>query len=74
MSLSEGRLVNILSFNGVKQSAKTVADGSYLLVKLLHLLTTSKTPAEARQFAEFVRSPAAGKILTKSCNLVVNVK
>ncbi|MDD2733305.1 MAG: substrate-binding domain-containing protein [Desulfuromonadaceae bacterium] len=72
--ISENRPVNILSFNGVKPGIKTAADGSYPLVKSIYLLTTAKTPAAARQFAEFVRSPAAGTILTKNGNLAVNVQ
>jgi len=69
--ISENRPVNILSFNGVKPGIKTMADNSYPLVKSFYLVTTPKTPPEARQFAEFVRSPAAGRILTKTGSLVV---
>lgn len=72
--ISENRPVNILSFNGVQPSAKTIADSSYPLVKSFYLVTTPKTPAAARQFAKFVRSPAAGRILTKSGHMVVKVK
>jgi phosphate transport system substrate-binding protein len=72
--ISENRPVNILSFNGVKPGVDTVAAGSYPLVKSLYLLTTAQTPGAARQFAEFVLSPAASKILTKSGNMVVKVK
>lgn len=71
---SENRAVNVLSFNGVKPGIKSIADGSYPLVKSFYLVTTSKSPAEARQFAEFVRSPAAGKILAKSGNLAIPAK
>lgn len=71
---SENRAVNVLSFNGVKPGIKSIADGSYPLVKSFYLVTTSKSPKEARQFAEFVRSPAAGKILAKSGNLAIPAK
>jgi phosphate transport system substrate-binding protein len=72
--ISENRSVNILSLNGIKPSVNAIADRSYPLVKTLYLVTTPKTPAAARQFAEFVRSPAARKILTKNGNLVVEAK
>ncbi|MFA7404548.1 MAG: substrate-binding domain-containing protein [Pelobacteraceae bacterium] len=69
--ISENRPVNVLSFNGVKPGSKTMADNSYPLVKSFYLVTTPKTPPEARQFAEFVRSPVAGRILTKTGSMVV---
>ena len=72
--ISEKQPVNILSFNGVKPSVKAIADRSYPLVKPFYLVTTPKTPAEARQFATFVFSPAGRKILTKSGCLTVGVK
>ncbi len=66
--------VNVLSFNGVKPSAETIADGSYPLVKSLYLVTTPHTPAAAREFADFVRSPAGGEILARTGNLVPEPK
>jgi phosphate transport system substrate-binding protein len=72
--ISENRPVNVLSLNGVKPSAKSVADSSYPLIKSFYLVTTPKTPAVAQQFAEFVRSPAAVRILTKTGNMVVKAK
>lgn len=69
--VSENLPVNVLSFNGVPPGLKAIANGSYPLVKSFYLVTTSRSPAEARQFAAFVRSPVAGKILTKTGNLVV---
>ena len=72
--ISEKQPVNVLSFNGVKPSVKAIADRSYPLVKPFYLVTTPKTPAEARQFATFVLSPAGRKILTKSGCLTVGVK
>lgn len=72
--ISENRPVNVLSFNGVQPSANSIANGSYPLVKSFYLATTPKSPVEARQFAEFVRSPAAGSILRKNGNLVVKLK
>ncbi len=72
--ISEKRPVNILSFNGVQPSVKGIADRSYPLVKSFYLVTTPKTPAEARQFAQFVLSPAGRKILTKNGCLAVGAK
>jgi phosphate transport system substrate-binding protein len=72
--ISGNRPVNVLSFNGVNPGIKTIADGSYPLVKSFYLVTTPKSPAEARQFAEFVRSYAAGRILAKSGNLAIPAK
>jgi len=69
--ISENRPVNVLSFNGVKPGSKSMADNSYPLVKSFYLVTTPKTPAEARHFAEFVRSPVAGRILTKTGSMTV---
>jgi phosphate transport system substrate-binding protein len=72
--ISENRPVNVLSFNGVQPGGRSIADRSYPLAKSFYLVTTPKSPAEARQFAEFVRSPAASRILTKSGNLIVKAK
>ena len=67
--ISNNWQVNVLSFNGVKPSVETIANGTYPLVKSLYLVTTSKTPAEARAFADFVRSPEGGGILARTGNL-----
>ena len=72
--ISENRPVNILSFNGVHASVKTIADKTYPLAKSYYLVTTSRTTTEVRQFAEFIRSTAAARILTKNGNLPVAVK
>jgi phosphate transport system substrate-binding protein len=72
--ISENRPVNILALNGVQPNVKSIADNSYPLVKFFYLVTTPKSTAEARKFAEFVRSPGAGRILAKSGNLIVRTK
>ena len=72
--ISENKPVNVLSLNGVKPSVKSITDKTYPLYKVFTLVSTSKTPAKARQFAEFVRSPEAGRILTKNGNMVAKVK
>lgn len=72
--LSENRPVNILSFNGVQPSVKSLSDRSYPLVKSFYLVISPTSPVVARQFARFVCSAAAGSILTKNGNLVITVK
>lgn len=72
--LSENRVVNILSYNGVHASIKTVADNTYPLVKHFYTVTTAKSASAARQFAEFIHSPAAAVILVKSGNLIAKGK
>lgn len=72
--ISENRSVNILSFNGVQPDAKNITGKFYPLFKSLCLVTTSKTGKEAQQFAEFVRSPAARKILIKNGHMVQKTK
>jgi len=70
--LMTGKLpMKMLSFNGVKPSLKAIADGTYPLQKTLWLVTVPNTSAAARQFVEFVRSPAGRKILANSGNLAV---
>ena len=72
--ISENRSVNILSFNGVQPSVKTIADKTYPLFKQFLIVTTAKSPSAARYFAEFIRSPAAAAILLKSGNLTTKIK
>ncbi len=71
---SEKRPVNVLAFNGVKPEVKNIASGAYSLFKSQYLVTTPKTSPAARQFAEFVRSRPAGKILSASGNMLVTSK
>jgi len=72
--LSEGRRVKVLSFNGIKPSVSALEDGSYPLFKAFSMVTAPKTSPPARQFAEFVRSKAGGKILTENGNLVMEAR
>ena len=60
-----------LSFNGVKPTLKAIDDGSYPLFKTLSFVTVPNTSAAARQFVEFILSPAGRKILANSGNLAV---
>lgn len=72
--ISENRPVNVLSFNGIQPGVKSVLDNSYPLFKSFYLVTTQKSTKEARQFSDFVRSPAARAILMKNGNLIVGAK
>ena len=72
--LSHNLPLNVLSFNGVQPSAKALADHSYSLAKSLYLVTTPHTPPAARQFADFIFSPAGREILTRTENLVPEPK
>jgi phosphate transport system substrate-binding protein len=66
--ISEKRSVKILSFNGVNPSIKTLAEGSYSLLKAF-LIVTKKEPSMATQrFIEFIHSPNGRKILEESGN------
>ena len=69
--IGENRPVNILSLGGIQPSIESIADNSYHLVKTFYLVTTPKTPAAAREFAEFVHTSAAGRILMNAGNLVI---
>lgn len=64
--LSEKRGLKALKLNGVEPSAKSIADGSYPLHKRLFIVTSSKTPPSAQQFAAFVRSPPSREILRQT--------
>jgi phosphate transport system substrate-binding protein len=72
--ISGNKKLNVLSFNGLESHAGTTANSFYPLIKTFYLVTTLKSSAEARQFAEFVRSPAAGRILKKTGHLAAAVK
>ena len=72
--MSQNSPVNVLSFNGVQPSVKTLADRSYPMAKTLYLVTTPQTPPAARQFADFIRSPAGRAILVRGENLVPEAK
>lgn len=63
--------LKVLTFDGAVPNLTSLASGSYRLFKPLFLVTTSRTPPAARQFADFVRSPHGAIILTQSGNLVI---
>jgi phosphate transport system substrate-binding protein len=64
--VSEKRLLRALRFNGVEPSPRTIADGSYPYYKPLFLVTGPKTPPAAKQFIEFVQSPAGREMLRQN--------
>jgi phosphate transport system substrate-binding protein len=69
---TERHPLNVLSFNGIKATPAALANGNYPLSKPLYLVSTSKTPAAARQFIRFVQSAKGRAILTKSGFLPTN--
>ena len=64
--LSERRELKILPLEGVTPEVRSLADGSYGLYKTMLLATGPKSPAAAKAFVEFARSPAAREILAKN--------
>ncbi|OGU17341.1 MAG: hypothetical protein A2076_03825 [Geobacteraceae bacterium GWC2_53_11] len=72
--ISEKRPVNILTFNGVKPDVKNIANGIYPLFKSMYVVIAPKTPPVARDFAAFVNSRLAGRILSATGNLPVTTK
>jgi len=69
--IAERRSPQVLSYNGVRPTLKALADGSYPLVKPHYLVTMSKTPAAAQQFALFVATAQGRALLAKTGNLVL---
>lgn len=72
--MTEQKALRVLSFNGVKPSVQALAEGKYPLVKPLFLVTVPKTPAAAQEFARFVASAKARRILEKSGNISTAAK
>jgi len=72
--ISENLAVNILSYNGVQPSIRTLSDKTYPLQKSQFLVLSPNTSAEAHRFAEFITSPAAFKILQASGNVPLKGK
>lgn len=64
--ITEKRALRPLRLNGVAPSAKAIADGTYPYYKSLYIVTGPRTPAAARDFAAFARSPAGREILTRN--------
>lgn len=64
--ISEKRALRPLTLNGVIPSLQTLADGRYPHSKTFSLVSTSGASPLARQFINFVRSPAGQRILEKN--------
>jgi phosphate transport system substrate-binding protein len=64
--MAEQRQIKALTLDGVRPSPQNLANGSYAYAKIMFLVTSSKTPAAALRFAEFVRSAAGREILGRS--------
>lgn len=69
MVLAEQSSLNVLSYNGVKPGAKTVASGQYPLRRELYLVTRPSKNAAIQQFIAFVRSPAIRPLLDQAQSL-----
>lgn len=72
--ISEKRSLKALALNGVTPSPKSIADGTYPLVKSMYLLTGSKPSQAAQEFASFVRSARGREILGQLGHWVVEGK
>jgi len=70
--LAEQRKLTVLNLNGVKPAVKTVADGSYPYYKTQILVLGPKASPAARDFADFVRSPAAARVLEETGHWVAS--
>lgn len=62
--------LRLLSFNGVRPTLKTLADGRYPLSKPHYLVTAPNSPLAALEFARFVASAPGRALLAKTGNLV----
>jgi phosphate transport system substrate-binding protein len=66
LALSERRELRILPLDGIAPDVRSLADGSYALYKTMLLVTGPRSPAAAKAFVDFARSPAAREILVKN--------
>jgi phosphate transport system substrate-binding protein len=62
--------LNALTLNGVKPSARTIADGSYPLAKRMSFVTTGSAPQGVRDLLAFIYSPA-GRALAEQAGVLV---
>ncbi len=63
--LSEKRRVRVLPLDGVLPSVKSIADGSYPLVRSAWTVTGPSVSPAAKRFLEFLHSPAGHKVLVQ---------
>ncbi|MBR0645979.1 substrate-binding domain-containing protein [Plastoroseomonas hellenica] len=62
--LSERRQLTPFALNGVRPEQALAALERWPLVRRLHVVTSARTPSDARAFAAFVIGPAGGAVLT----------
>lgn len=67
--LSENRKVKPVALNGVTPSVANLANGSYPYHKKLNLILKRNASPEIRSLAEFILSPAGGRILEANGHL-----
>jgi phosphate transport system substrate-binding protein len=72
--ISEKRSSKILSFNGIHPSVRTLADGSYPLVKRLYMITSPKASPLVREFISFILSSKGRRVLSENGHLVLEDK
>ncbi len=70
--ISEKRHLNILNYNGVVPSVKTLSNGKYPLFKPIFIITKPEPSKLVRKFLDFIRSSEGKRILEESGNLVVD--
>lgn len=68
--LSERRKLNVIAFNGVTPSAKTIANGGYPYFKRLVIVTRGAPSGAMLQFIEFIKSPQGRAILEANGHFV----
>jgi ABC-type phosphate transport system substrate-binding protein len=61
----------LLALDGVTPSLQSLAAGRYRYFKTLHLVTAQHSSPLAKDFIEFIRSPAGQAVLAKSGNLAL---
>lgn len=69
--ISEKRALKALSLDGVKPSAKNIANGTYPHFKTFSMVVVQKPSGLSKQFIDFVRSETGHKILTESGHLTM---
>ncbi len=69
--LTENRAIRALPLDGVAPTLESLAAGRYRHFKTLYLVTGRNPAPLARDFAAFVRSPAAQAILARTGNLAL---
>jgi len=69
--ISEKRLLNALSLDGVKPTVQAIANGSYKFYKPFYIVTTDKTSEPAKKFISYLFTTKGIKILEGNGYLVI---